>query len=102
MGRYTVEITVNSVARTVVCVDVTGATPRITQVTGPTGSTEPEPPIDLAMLMAALRPAERESASGSDPRHAVADSHGRPRHAVRRWTQPQRRGGPISRRPVTR
>jgi hypothetical protein len=76
MGRYTVEITADSGARTVVCVDVSGQVRRITAVAAPPAPVgdATHPTIDLAMLARALGPAGRESASRSEPRKALGST----------------------------
>jgi hypothetical protein len=74
MGRYTVEITANSGARTVVCVDVSGSERRVTSVDEPARAAGAEccPIIDLAMLARALGPAEGQPAPKSDSRQLLS------------------------------
>jgi hypothetical protein len=54
MGRYTVEITVNSESHTVLSVDATGPKPRITRLAKPAAGAESGPHINLTMLLRAL------------------------------------------------
>jgi hypothetical protein len=100
MGRYTVKITANGGAPTVVCVDVSGSERRITTVDEPPAEATGEccPMIDLAMLARALGPAENTPTAKPDNREIFGS------------TKPgrRRRNGPVSisdlpasRRPVS-
>jgi hypothetical protein len=98
MGRYTVEITADSGARTVVRVDVSGPVRRITAVAAPPTAGAAHPTIDLAMLARALGPAERESASRADPRQVLSSAKPGRR---RRRSPDSVPTVPASRRPVS-
>jgi hypothetical protein len=88
MDRYTIEITDPSGGRTVVRVDATGPTPRITRSTSATGTATRGPSIDLSLLVQALGragPPVRVPAQRTRP---TPGSRPQPRGAWHRSTRP--------------